>query len=253
MKQDKIFLLTILVLSQNMSLRSFFDITNKNQKMDISCYDNLVVNATVEKGGNLFIATGSCNIQAAQGMGKAGDIVDLKDLPSAINLGSITTILQSSTLTTPASGQKMLIAFRPTIGSIRGANVEFVIEHIGASQLDNEIKARGLEAAAEKLKQDNPGQPISMFVYYRALPGITTGWLDLGQTLTVANALLPNFNMTVDSDAKLMISSDRSRSMELFDLGQIHINKLKPGSTSNQNAAQLFKNLIEFKEKKQGL
>jgi hypothetical protein len=253
MKSDKIFLLALLSLFQGMSLMSFFDITNKNQKMDISCYDNVVVNATVATGGNLVIATGSCNIQAAQGMGKAGDVVELKNIPSPINLGSITNILQSNNITTPANGQKILVTFRPTTGSIRGANVEFVIEHIAPSQLDAEIRARGLESAAEILKQNNPGQPISMFVYYRSLPGITTGWLDLGQTLTTANTLLPYFNITVDSDAKLMISADTSRSMELFDLSQIHMNRQKPGATSSQNAAQVFKNLIEFKEKSQGL
>lgn len=243
-------LLSLLFLCQGMTLMPFFDITNKNQKMDISCYDNLVVNATVETGGNLVIATGSCNIQAAQGMGKAGDIVDLKNLPSPVNLGSITNVLQSNNLTTPSSGQKMLVTFRPTTGSIRGANVEFVIEHIASSQLDTEIKARGLETVAEKLKQSNPGQPIELFVYYRALPGITLGWLDLGQTLTMANTVLPQFNVTVDSDAKLMISANKSHSMELFDLSQIHMNKQKSETTSNQNAAQVFKNLIEFKEKK---
>lgn len=250
MKPDKIFLLAISLLSQCTSLMAFFDITNKNQKMDISCYDNLVVNATVETGGNLVIATGSCNIQAAQGMGKAGDIVELKDLPSPINLGSVTTILKSNDLATPTDGKKILVTFRPTTGSIRGANVEFAIEHIASSQLDTEIKARGLEIVAEKLKHDNPGQSIEMFVYYRALPGITTGWLDLGQTLTTANRLLPDFNITVDSDAKLMISADKSSSMELFDLSQIHMNRQKTGTSSNQNAAQIFKNLIEFKEKK---
>ncbi len=249
MKPDKIFLLAISLLSQNLSLMAFFDITNKNQKMDISCYDNLAVNATVEAGGNLVIATGSCNIQAAQGMGKAGDIVELKDLPSPINLGSVNTILKSNNLTTPTDGKKILVTFRPTTGSIRGANIEFAIEHIASSRLDNEIKTRGLEAAAEKLKHDNPGQTLSMFVYYRALPGITAGWLDLGQTLTTSNRLLPDFNITVDSDAKLMISAEKSNNMELFDLSQIHMNRQKSETSSDQNAAQVFKNLIDFKEK----
>ncbi len=253
MKTVKIAILTLILVNIE-STAAFIKVTkiSKDETLNIACYENVNVNAEVGEGGTLQIITGDCHIEAQQGMGKFGDIVQITDLPSAITLGQIAlnAIRTRDNIMTPVRDQKVLFQFNPSTGEVKGSLAQFLIEHVSKNQLNREIQDRGLTDAAERLKENNSGQQLELFVYYRRLFG-STGWFDLGQTLTTANNVAPTFNIAVDDSGKVMIDSDTSKEMQFFDLGQFKFKRSDPKSVTPQEISEHFKDLIEFKQHKQ--
>lgn len=253
MKINKLVFLSLMCLIKGSSLFCF-DFTEKNQTITQNCYKDVKINAVVGTGGSLAIVLGSCNMQALQAMGKFGDIITLTNLPAAINVGTgaipAGNIQSVKNIQTPPNGQKVLFSFIPSTGELAGRKINFVIEHVASANLDAEIAARGLGQAISQLKTNNPGQAVEMFVFYRSIPGVTTGWFDLGQNLTIASNVLPNLNVAVDDSGKLMISSNGSSSIQLFDLGQFQIQPFDEASGNAQAIAQTFKNLLAFRQQK---
>ncbi len=252
MKTVKIALLSLGLAGLNLNA-GLFNVSSQKQTQNIDCYKDVNINAEVGAGGTLQIITGDCYIEAQQSMGKFGDIVKKSDLPSAIALGQIAlnAIRTRDNVITPGRDQKILFQFSPSIGEVKGSLVQFLIERVNRDQLDKEIKDRGLSNAAEELKANNPGQQLELFVYYRRLFGSTAGWFDLGQTLTTANNVAPTFNIAVDDSGKVMIDSNTSKGMQLFDLGQFKFKRSDPKSVTAQSVEQDFNDLIEFKQHKQ--
>lgn len=194
---------------------ALFNSTTNNQNMNISCYDNLKINAEVQAGGSIVVATGTCNIQSSQGIGKAGDIItDIKHLPGAIALGQIGAhIKEFKNIATPAPGDMARFSFATSTG----LPIDFVIKRVAYAQIPQELKKRGLEKQAQELRANNPNEQIELLMFYRAMPGITLGWLDLGQDITITSNIAHHFNIAIDSLGKILISSPESKGIQLFN------------------------------------
>lgn len=244
--------LAFIGLTPRASHASLFSSTK--QTMNISCYDGLKIDAQVEAGGSLVIATGSCNVQSVQGIGKTGDIkTNFANLPSPIYLGKIGTndIRTLNDIQTPQQGQKIIFTFVPSAGQLSGKTIEFMIERIAQSALSRELKTRNLGQMAQLLQTDNPhNETIELFVYYRALPGVTVGWLDLGETLTVSSNILPTFNIAIDDTGKLFINSPGSNNLTLMNPAVLNPRK---GATNIQTAKESFENLINYYQIQKGI
>lgn len=256
MKTVKIALLNLGLVSLSLNA-GLFNKTSKTQTQTIECYKDVNINVVAIEGSTVQILTGDCYIEGGDMvMGASGDIIQFADadLPFAITLGQVApnTIATRDNLKTPAKDQKVLFQFNTSAGEIQGASIEFLVERVAdRNKLDKEIQARRLEPLAERLRANNPGQQLDLFVFYRKLPGITAGWFDLGQILATSSSVSPEFNIAVDDSGKVMIDSSSSEGMQLFDLGQFSFQRSDPKAVTSQQVSEHFKDLLQFKRSKQ--